>query len=143
MEYVSSDPTDVGNWIKEHTEPVGNIVLDDGIMERAPTKVKELHTQFKKWCMINGMESREILTRKKFTEEVLYWQESSVYGLRLGTPNEPNVNGHKGCPLINLVHLDHNARRLKDKATIDELREGLAKANKIADLYKQLYETLE
>lgn len=93
----------VGQWIASTCEIADNITQDDGVTQRAPTPLKGLFTKFKTWASEDQqLESKEIPNKKKFAEEILNWQELSKFGLSLGTPKQPRVNGHKGCPLINL-----------------------------------------
>lgn len=93
----------IGQWIDSTCEIADNITLDDEVTQRAPTPLKGLFTKFKTWASEDQqLESRDIPNKKKFTEEILNWQELSKYGLSMGTAKEPRVNGHKGCPLINL-----------------------------------------
>ena len=93
----------VGQWIAAACEIAENITMDDGVTQRAPTPLKGLFTKFKTWATEDQqLESREIPNKKKFTEEILNWQELSKFGLSLGTPKELRVNGNKGNPLINL-----------------------------------------
>ncbi len=147
----------INKWRTFNTEDVDPELEDDGLTLRAPTHANILYAHFNWWVLEQGDWWRDPPKKNLFKHVLIEWQKNSKYGFDggAGSRSTPGVNGTSMTPIFNLVinkgmatieekkaYPDY-ARRLKDKATIDELREGLAKANKIADLYKQLYETLK
>ena len=147
----------INKWMTLNTEDVDPELEADGLTLRAPTHANILYAHFNWWVLEQGEWWRDPPKKNLFKRVLIEWQKNSKYGFDggAGSRSTPGVNGTSMTPIFNLVinkgmanmeekkaYPDY-ARRLKDKATIDELREGLAKANKIADLYKQLYETLK
>jgi len=120
----------IKQWLETQTKGSDNM-----------TSFRDLLKHFKSWA--EDMEITYIPNIKNIKEELLSWQELSKFGLDLGTRQEPGKNGPKHNPLLNLVILEPKDLIESHKFEIAILEDKLARAVKIADLYKQICETLQ
>jgi len=88
----------VGQWIEQSCEVCDNIPYNG--LELAPTSFEDLFYKFKEWCQEQGYKPAD---KKKTKEDLLKWQEKSVYGLSLGRyKKDGRANGTTGYPSFNL-----------------------------------------
>jgi P4 family phage/plasmid primase-like protien len=92
---------DVARWIGDCCQTVDNV--DKKGIYRAPTSIGDLVDDFEDWAKENGCK----LKKSKIKEELLKWQEKSIYGLSLGKlMSDGCPNGTRKKPLLNLVILE-------------------------------------
>jgi len=90
----------VGQWIDQCCEVGDNLVDEDGI-ERAPGDYENLYFLFTEWCKKQGYKVQD---KKKTKDDLYKWQEKTVYGLSIGkNMKEGKPNGSLRTPKFNLI----------------------------------------
>jgi P4 family phage/plasmid primase-like protien len=93
----------VGQWISQSCDVVDNDKQNNGL-ELAPTCFADLYFEFRGWCQEQGYKPPD---KKKTKDDLLKWQEKSVYGLSIGQNMKAGKpNGSVSKPYFNLKVLD-------------------------------------
>ena len=93
----------VGQWIEQACEITDSISQSNGL-ELAPTCFSDLYFEFRGWCAEQGY---KVPDKKKTKDDLLKWQEKSIYGLSIGQNMKAGrPNGSISKPYFNLKVLE-------------------------------------